>query len=480
MSDDSSNATWDLTLQGLTLGTDIRLEELVDREALGEMARSFQALLGISLKVFSADGHLLAETGAEQAICHYVASLAHGRRACRETVDAARRAQPQPEGSEMSPGLAGREIVHSCFTGAQYRIFPIEYDGRQLGKAVLGPYLPAEVASVPESLLKVDPNVDPAQARELLPRMPRAKEETITLLSEHLVRTLDLILFSGHKALLTSQMHLASVRESYRELQDKNKKLQEAFDKLKELDRLKSNFLGTVSHELRTPLTSIIGYSEMLGEEIAGPLSEEQKEFAKTIHEKGYQLLELITSMLDMSKLESGTVSLRKTTFAIGDLLDEVVATFAPRAKKRGITFSLVCEEALPEANADPDRLRQVFANLADNAIKFSPDGAAIQLIAHTVDPPADEMEADGFALLVPTRRMIEVRVEDCGIGIPESERDRIFDAFYQVDSSSTREYGGSGLGLSIVKRLVEAHGGRVTVAANDPQGAVFAVRLPI
>jgi two-component system, NarL family, sensor histidine kinase BarA len=336
------------------------------------------------------------------------------------------------------------------------------------------------VAAVPESLLKVDPSVDPVQARELLPLMPRAKEETITLLSDHLIRTLDLILFSGHKALLTSQMHLASVRESYRELQEKNKKLQDAFNKLEELDRLKSNFLGTVSHELRTPLTSIIGYAEMLVEEIAGPLTEEQKEFSKTIHDKGYQLLELITSMLDMSKLESGTVVLRKTTFAISDLLDEVVATFAPRAQKRAINLDCMCEADLPEMNADPDRLRQVFANLADNAIKFSPDGATIRLIAHAVDPPADEIGNEGFALLVPLQRMIEVRVEDNGIGIPESEREHIFDAFYQVDSSSTREYGGSGLGLSIVKKLVDAHGGKVSVAANEPQGSVFAVTLPL
>jgi two-component system sensor histidine kinase BarA len=121
-----------------------------------------------------------------------------------------------------------------------------------------------------------------------------------------------------------------------------------------------------------------------------------------------------------------------------------------------------------------------VFANLADNAIKFSPDGATIRLVAHAVDPPADEIGNEGFALLVPLQRMIEVRVEDNGIGIPESEREHIFDAFYQVDSSSTRESGGSGLGLSIVKKLVDAHGGKVTVAANEPQGSVFAVTLPL
>src|SRR6185369_14419419 len=154
---------------------------------------------------------------------------------------------------------------------------------------------------------------DPVQARTLLPRMPRAKAETITLISEHLRRVLDLILFSGHKALLTSQMHLSSVRESYRELQDKNAKLQEAFDRLRELDRLKSNFLGVVSHELRTPLTSIIGYSEMLLEGIAGALNEEQRDYVRTVMEKGDQLLQLITGILDISRMEAGEMKVRRS-----------------------------------------------------------------------------------------------------------------------------------------------------------------------
>src|SRR6185369_12061956 len=176
---------------------------------------------------------------------------------------------------------------------------------------------------------------DPVQARTLLPRMPRAKAETITLISDHLRRTLDLILFSGHKALLTSQMHLSSVRESYRELQDKNQKLQEAFDKLSELDRLKSNFLGVVSHELRTPLTSIIGYSEMLSEGIAGPLVGDQHKFVETINQKGEQLLELIMSLLDLSKLESGTMSIRKGSVLVSKLLSEVASTLEPKARKK-------------------------------------------------------------------------------------------------------------------------------------------------
>jgi two-component system sensor histidine kinase BarA len=464
----AANAPMERDLHDLTIGLDLRLSDLVDREALGDLVRSFHALFGISLRIFAADGMLLAEAVTEQAICRYLGTLPQGRPACLKTVAAARRAEP----GEGAPTTLG------CFTGAQYRIFSIEYENRKLGRAVLGPYLPAETTQVPASLLSVDPAIDPSAVRDMLPRMPRAKAETISLITDHLQKTLDLILFSGHKALLTSQMHLASVRESYRELQDKNAKLQEAFDRLRELDRLKSNFLGVVSHELRTPLTSIIGYSEMLSEGIAGELVGDQRKFVATIHEKGEQLLQLIMSLLDLSKLESGTMSLQKGRVSMARLLSDVAATVEPKARKKSI--QIVCEvpEDLPEVQGDEARLRQVFLNLTDNAVKFSPVGSEITLLAGLASTDADPDEV-GFSLLEPSRRMVEVRVIDCGLGIPEAERERIFDPFYQVDSSSTREHEGTGLGLSIVKRLVDDHGGRIGVAPNEPVGTIFWVVLP-
>src|SRR6185295_18217721 len=176
----------------------------------------------------------------------------------------------------------------------------------------------------PRSLLELDPEIDPQKVRTLLFEIPRVRDDTVAQIARHLKRTLDLILFSGHKSLLTTNMHLAAVREGYRELQEKNNKLQQAYDRLKELDRLKSNFLGTVSHELRTPLTSIIGYSEMLSEGIAGEMTEEQREFVRTIHEKGEQLLDLIKGLLDLSKLESGTMSMRKKNVELLPIVDDI------------------------------------------------------------------------------------------------------------------------------------------------------------
>ena len=309
------------------------------------------------------------------------------------------------------------------------------------------------------------------------PRLPRVEPETIEQLGRHLATVLDVILFSGHKALLTSQMHLASIKESYRELSEKNEHLEEAYDRLKELDRLKSNFLATVSHELRTPLTSIMGYGEMLAEGVAGELNEEQKEFVETIRAKSEQLLGLIMSLLDLSKLESGTTAVRVGRIAIASVLEETLSTLAPTAMKKGVAIEMDAPSDLPSVLGDAERLRQVFINLADNAVKFTPTGGKVRLVARAgYEQPQNE---PALVIVAPLRQVVEVRVIDTGIGIAESEREKVFDPFYQIDQSSTREYGGAGLGLAIVKRLIEAHQGSIHVEANEPHGAVFVVWLP-
>ena len=231
---------------------------------------------------------------------------------------------------------------------------------------MIGPYLPAEIREVPQRLLVIDPDIDADRAREALGSMPRVRAETAERIVEHLRRIVDLILFASHRAHLTSEMHVASVRESYRELAEKNARLENAYDRLKELDRLKSNFLATVSHELRTPLTSIIGYSEMLEAGIAGELVGEQHEFVKTIRTKGDHLLALITSLLDLVKLEQGSLQLH---------LDAGRRARRPRRRRedprsdararRSVSITVDRDADLPDVAADPVRLRQVLCNLA-------------------------------------------------------------------------------------------------------------------
>ena len=460
----------DKALDELTLGKGASLEELVDRAALSEMAQSFYELFRVPIRIFSESGTILADATEQPALYAYLNTTKGGRRALGDVVMAVKNA---------NPGLHG-ELVQECVTGAVYQVVSISYDERQVGRLILGPFLPPTETEPRPALIALDPAIDAERVRDLLAEMPRAREETVLQIGRHLKKTLDLILFSGHKALLTSSMHLASVRESFRELSEKNTKLQGAYDRLKELDRLKSNFLATVSHELRTPLTSIIGYSEMLNEGIAGDLTNEQKEFVSTIHEKGQQLLELIKGLLDLSKLESGTMSLRKAEIDVSPVIRDVAQTLPPRARKKQVTIDVHVEPGLPTIWADAERLRQVFLNLTENAIKFTPDEGKVTLaVAPSVLERAPDGETSGLVLLSARRAAIEVRVADTGIGIPEAERARVFDAFYQVDSSSTRVHGGTGLGLSIVRRLVDAHDGTVHIEGNQPQGAVFVVRLP-
>ena len=472
------------------MGSGLRLEDLADREALQEVCKSFFALFGIPVRIYAQDDRLIADAVQDQQLCLYLQGLRDGRAACGATVAAVKAADPG----------AGGDTTHPCFTGAMYRIIGLDYDGRRLGRVILGPFLPAEVKEVPRSLLRIDQGVAPDRAKELLPKMPRAKADTVGRIAKHLQSVLDLILFSGHRALLTSQMHLASVRESYRELQEQNAKLTESYEKLKELDRLKSNFLATVSHELRTPLTSILGYSEMLVEGIGGKLGGEQLEFVQTIREKGEQLLALIRSLLDQSKIESGTMSLKMGDVVVGDVLEEVLSTLMPAAKRKGVDLVTEVAPRLPRLRGDAERLRQVFLNLTENALKFTPPEGQVKLVALADTTGGPEPEDDmGYVLFAARPTAVIVRVEDTGIGIAAAERSKIFDAFYQVDGSSTREHGGTGLGLSIVKRLVEMHGGTIAVEANmnvigaalragleapppsgRNRGSVFTVRLPL
>ena len=428
MKDDGAEVA-ELAIQEIGMGPP-RLEKIVGTAALADTAASVTELSGVAVHIFSASGSKLAGDALDP--------------------DVAVRAEALARGTRTPPDLrtAG---------GSRYRLLPIEYDARAVGSMVLGPF-----SFEGDGPITSGPTLTPKGVADLC---------------RHLHRVLDLVMWSGHKALLTSTMHLASMRESFRELTEKNEKLNEAYERLKELDRLKSNFIATVSHELRTPLTSIMGYSEMLAEGIAGPLSNEQADFIATIRTKSDQLLGLIVSLLDMSKLESGTFFVRPEPVSIMSLLVDVVATLTPTANKKGVHLATRGDDdALPVVRGDVDRLRQVFLNLTENAVKFTPPGGSVTLSAEEGIDPRDH---EGVVLIAHLHRAVEVRVSDTGVGIPRGERDRVFAPFYQVDQSSTREQGGTGLGLAIVKRLVDAHNGMIRIEDNEPRGTVFVVTLP-
>ena len=269
---------------------------------------------------------------------------------------------------------------------------------------------------------------------------------------------------------LAATMHEEAMRLTFAELTEHNTRLQRAVSRLEELDRLKSNFLATMSHELRTPLTSVIGYAEMMAEGLAGPISTEQREYLSTILSKADQLLGMITSVLDVAALESGPLALERSRLSLADIVASEVASFTSQAGKRGIAIQL---ESRGDTIVVGDRkkIRQIVASLLSNAVKFTPDQGKVGV---AVRPgPLSPHEPDDA-------RAVQLVVSDSGIGIPRDHVSKIFEPFFQVDSSSTRAFGGTGLGLTLAKAYVEAHGGRIWVDTTPGQGSTFIATFPL
>jgi len=246
------------------------------------------------------------------------------------------------------------------------------------------------------------------------------------------------------------------------ELEKRAEELEEANARLRELDRLKSQFLANMSHELRTPLNSIIGFSEVLADGLAGHLNDEQSEFTYDILSSGRHLLALINDLLDFSKIEADRVGLEPGTFHVKDLFDELRGSIAPLIEKKNQKLTFSEEENLPLLYADRMRVMQVFINLLSNANKFTPAGGSITVSCREAEP--------GYLLFA---------VIDTGIGIRKEDQEIIFEEFRQVDGSLTREVPGTGLGLTISRRLIELHGGRIWVESTFGKGTTFYVSLP-
>jgi signal transduction histidine kinase len=274
-------------------------------------------------------------------------------------------------------------------------------------------------------------------------------------------------------------MQLASARESYRELTARNEALNASRDELDQVDQLKSTFLATVSHELRTPLTSIIGYAEMLEGAAAGPLRDEQAAFVRTIRGKANQLLALISSLLDLGRLEAKSLELEREAVDPRALLSDVGSTIVPNANRRNVSLDIRVADGTPKIWGDPVRIRQILLNLADNAVKFTDEGGEVAIGAAPGNLAAQVDSGLGAAFFASSRRAVVLTVRDTGMGIAKENVARIFDAFYQVDGGTTRAHGGAGLGLSIVKQLVGIHDGEIEVTSALGEGTLFTVKLP-
>ncbi|HWB78326.1 MAG TPA: HAMP domain-containing sensor histidine kinase [Nannocystaceae bacterium] len=285
------------------------------------------------------------------------------------------------------------------------------------------------------------------------------------------------ILQSCYAAWVTSELHLQASASAWRAITQQNAELQRAVEHLRQIDQLKGNFLATVSHELRTPLTSVIGFSEMLIEGIAGPLNAEQLEYVRTILARGEELLSLITHVLEMSQLEAGATRLELEPGDVGEAIDRALESVQLAATQSQVTLRAIVP-ALPPVLVDPAKLQRVLVNLLANAIKFSPKGGEVIVEAELapIRRPFEEETLFGEEIADAVR----VTVCDHGIGIASDQLARVFEAFYQVDSGPTRRHGGAGLGLSIVRNLVRAHGGEVWAESTVGRGTRMHFTLPL
>jgi len=256
---------------------------------------------------------------------------------------------------------------------------------------------------------------------------------------------------------------VVSVYSDITDLKASERKLIQARSQAEMANRSKSDFLANMSHELRTPLNAIIGFSEIISNELFGPIvNEKYLEYIRDIHNSSLHLLSIINDVLDMSKIEAGKLELSKEALNIQSVISDVTRMMHERAQSRGIELITQLLDEEVDVWADERAMKQIFLNLLSNAIKFSKAGGKVYV----------RVGADQPNLAV-------VEFEDYGIGMNEEEQERALQPFGQAKPATTRNYGGTGLGLPITKGLVEAHGGKLAIKSRAGSGTIVRVVLP-
>jgi PAS domain S-box-containing protein len=265
---------------------------------------------------------------------------------------------------------------------------------------------------------------------------------------------------------------ISEAKKAEAELRQANEQLAISNHELARATRLKDEFLATVSHELRTPLNAILGISEGMQDQVFGVINEKQRRGLQTIERSGKHLLELINDILDLSKIEAGQMELHYTQVALNSLCQSSLTFISQQAFQKRIQLEVKIQPCLPDLMLDELRIRQVLINLLNNAVKFTPEGGKVtlQITYERITPQAQTTSL---------QNVIRIAIIDTGIGIAAENIKKLFQPFIQIDSALNRQYNGTGLGLALVKRIVEMHGGTVGVSSELGVGSCFTVDLP-
>jgi signal transduction histidine kinase len=312
--------------------------------------------------------------------------------------------------------------------------FPLFHEGRFVGKI--------SIANKPGGLSENDVRLVTVFAAQV----------AVVIQNAHLYRRLR-----ESAAQLEAKVHARTA-----ELEATYGELSASHARLRELDQLKSDFLGNVSHELRTPLAAVKGYVDNLLDGVAGPLEDKPRHYLGRVRDNAERLGRMVSDLLDLTRIEAGKIELLPQALSLVDVVSDAIDGLRHVAAARGVRVTVDLRPC-PAVWADPDKVHQVIANLLVNAIKFSPPRGEVIVTAHP--------DGGGFTRLA---------VEDAGPGIPLAERERVFDKFYQVGRVEGERLSGTGLGLTIARHLVELHGGRIWAEDATGGGAAFVVLLPV
>ena len=253
-----------------------------------------------------------------------------------------------------------------------------------------------------------------------------------------------------------------ALAQANRALEEQQRDLEEMNRRLVDDNRFKGDFLAMMSHELRTPLAASMAFSGVLKERRPSQTEEEERLW-REVETNNRRLLALINDVLEMARIDAGKERLHLGLVDVGDVVGLLQASVEPLAQQKGLRMEYAVDEGVPLFAADSEKLRRIVENLASNAVKFTPPGGSIEVaVRHDA-----------------SRKRIVFEVSDTGVGIAEEDRERIFDRFTQVDGSTERLRGGSGLGLALVRELAEMHGGSVSVASSVGEGSTFSVEIP-